>query len=167
MFCIQETKWKRNRARALAGGYKMLHVGGDGESNGVGIIVSEKISKEVVRVESWQGRIIVAWVMVKKQIVCIMSVYGAQTGRAETEKRAFKDELERMVGLVEVHVMMCLAGGFNVHVGTAETGEEELVGGFGWGRNREDRELVELVMGNGLAVAGTFFKKREKPQDIV
>ena len=80
----------------------------------------------------------------------------------ETEKRAFREELERMVGLVKVHVMMCIAGDFNGHVGTAETGEEELVGGFGWGKkNREGRELVELVMRNGLAVAVTFFKKRE------
>ena len=64
--------------------------------------------------------------MVKKQLVCIMSVYGPQTGRAETEKRAFKEELERMVVLVEVHV---IAGDSNGHV---ETGEEESVGGLGW-----------------------------------
>ena len=58
--------------------------------------------------------------------------------------------------------MMCIAGDFNGHVGTAETGEEESVGGFGRGtRNREGRELVEVVMRNGLAVAGTFLKKRE------
>ena len=31
--CVQETKWKGDRARALAGGYKMLHAGGDGKSN--------------------------------------------------------------------------------------------------------------------------------------
>ena len=49
----------------------MFHAGGDGKSNGVGIIVSEKISKDVVREEIWQGRIIVAWVMVNKQLVCI------------------------------------------------------------------------------------------------
>ena len=55
----------------------------------------------------------------KKQLVCIM--------------------------VVEVPVMMCITGDFNGHVGTAETGEEESVGGFGWGkRNREGRELVEL-----------------------
>ena len=42
----------------------------------------------------------VTWMMVKKQVVCITYVYGPQTGRAETEKRAFKEELERMVGLV-------------------------------------------------------------------
>ena len=36
----------------------MLHAGGDGRSNCVGIIVNVEISKEVVRVERWQGRII-------------------------------------------------------------------------------------------------------------
>ena len=50
--------------RTLAGGYKMLHAGGDGKSNGVGIIVSEDISKDAVRVDGkgrcgesgWQGK---------------------------------------------------------------------------------------------------------------
>ena len=70
-----------------------------------------------------------------------------------------------MVGLVEMHVMMYIAGDFNGEVGTTESGEEESVGGFGWGtRNRDSRELVELVMRNGLAEAGTFFKKQENPK---
>ena len=66
---------------------KDVHAGRDGKSIGVGIIVSEKISKDVAREERWQGRIIAAWMMVKKQIVCIKYVYGPQTGRAETENR--------------------------------------------------------------------------------
>ena len=38
------------------GGYKLLHAGGDGRrSNGVGIIVSEEISKMVVKVERWKA----------------------------------------------------------------------------------------------------------------
>ena len=40
----------------------MQHAGGDGKNNGV--IVSEGISKDVVRVEE-ESRIIVAWMMVK------------------------------------------------------------------------------------------------------
>ena len=33
---------------------------------------------------------------------------------------------------------------------------------FGWGiRNREGRDLIELVTINGLAVVGTFFKKQK------
>ena len=42
VLCVQEIKWKGDRARELAGGYKMLHAGGDGKSNGVGIIVQGK-----------------------------------------------------------------------------------------------------------------------------
>ena len=57
VLCVQETKWKGDRARKMAEGYKMLHAGGDGMSNGDGIIVNVEISKDVVRVERWQGRI--------------------------------------------------------------------------------------------------------------
>ena len=58
VLCVQETKWKGDRARNMAEGYKKLHAGGDGRSNGVGIIVNADISKEVVRVVRWPGRII-------------------------------------------------------------------------------------------------------------
>ena len=43
---MQETTWKGDWVRRLAGGYKMLHVDGDGRSNGVGIITSEEINKQ-------------------------------------------------------------------------------------------------------------------------
>ena len=38
VLCAQETKWRGYRARKMAEGFKMLHAGGDGRSNGVGII---------------------------------------------------------------------------------------------------------------------------------
>ena len=34
-------------------------------SNGVGIIVNVEISKEIVRVEIWQGSIIAVWMMIR------------------------------------------------------------------------------------------------------
>ena len=37
--------------RKMEEGHNMLHAGGDGRSNGVGIIVNMEISKDVVRVE--------------------------------------------------------------------------------------------------------------------
>ena len=45
VLCVQETKkWKGDRARQMAGGYKMMHAGGGGRSNIVGVIESEEIS---------------------------------------------------------------------------------------------------------------------------
>ena len=45
-YCGYGTKWKGDRARNMAEGYKMLHAGGDGRSrpNGVGIIVNVETS---------------------------------------------------------------------------------------------------------------------------
>ena len=162
VLCVQETKWKGDRARQMAGGYKMMHAGGDGRSNGVGVILSEEISREVVRVERWNGRAIAVWMIVQKQLMCVISVYGPQTGRTEAEKQDFRDEVGKMMGLVEVGTMLCVAGYFNAHVGVAETGDEECIGRYGWGtRNREGQDLVEMVMRNGMVVAGSFIQKRD------
>ena len=60
------------------------------------------------------------------------------------------------MGLVELGVMLCIAGDFNAPV------KEESGGRYGWrARNREGRALVELVARNGLAMTSSFFQKRE------
>ena len=42
---VQETKWKGDMTRKMAEGYNMLHTGGDGMNNGVGIIVNVEMSR--------------------------------------------------------------------------------------------------------------------------
>ena len=255
VLCVQETKWKGDRARTMAEGHNMLHAGGDGRSNGSGIIVNVEISKEVVRVERWHGRIIAVWMMIRQKMVCGICVYGHHTGRTEAEKEAFREEVERLARLSDGQTMLCVAGDFNallvvvepgnallvvvepgnallvvvepgnallvvvepgnallvvvepgnallvvvepenallvvvepgnallvvvepgnallvvVEPGNAllvvvEPGDEESIGRFGWRtRNREGRELVEMLRRNGLVVAGTFFQKKESQQ---
>ena len=44
VLCVQETKWRGDRARMMVGGCKLLHAGGDGRSSVVGIVISEDIS---------------------------------------------------------------------------------------------------------------------------
>ena len=100
--------------------------------------------------------------MIRQQMVWVICVYGPQTGRTEAEKEAFREEVETLAGLSDCQAMQCVAGDFNAHIGVVEPGAEESIGRFGWGtRNREGRELVEMLRRNGLAVAGTFFQKKE------
>ena len=122
------------RARKMAEGYKMLHARGYGRSNGVGIIVNEEISKEVVRVERWQGGIIAVWMMIRQQLVCVICVYGPQTGRTEAEKETFREEVERLAGLSGGQTMLCVAGDFNAHISVVEPGDEESIGQFRRGK---------------------------------
>ena len=159
---VQETKWKGDRARVLSANFKIIHAGGDGISNGVGVIVNEDIAKNIIRVERWNGRIILVWLMAHKQIFCIASAYAPQVNRPVAEKREFRENLERMVNKVDATTVLCLAGDFNAHLGKAEEGEEECVGKHSWGtRNRDGQELVDLMMRNGLVEVSTFMEKRE------
>ena len=89
----------------MVGGCKLLHAGGDGRSSGFGIVLSEEISKEIVRVE-----IIVAWAMIRKQLVCLMFVYRPQAGRTEAKKQEFRVALKMMLGMVELETLICIAG---------------------------------------------------------
>ena len=106
--------------------------------------------------------IIAVWMMIRQQMVCVFCVYGPQTGRTEVENEAFRKEVERFAGLSDGQTMLCVAGDFNAHICVVEPGDEESILRCGWGtRNREGRELVEMLRRNGLAVAGTFFQKKE------
>ena len=109
-----------------------------------------------------QAVIIMAWVMIRKQLVCVMSVYGPQTGMTEAEKQEFRDALEMMIGMAEFETRLCIARDGTAHIGETEPGEEENVGKSGWGpSNPEGQAMVELMVINGLAFVGSFFQKRD------
>ena len=94
---VQETKWKGDRAVDVGEGFKMLRAGGDGKTNGVGVIMNKEYSKEIIRVERWGGRIIAVWTLVGGQMMCILSVYAPQTGRTQEGKDAFRSNLEEIL----------------------------------------------------------------------
>ena len=71
----------------MAEGYKMLHAGGVGRSNGVGLIVNVEISKELVRMERWQGRIIVVWMMIRQHNMAYMSSAATHPRRVGRRQR--------------------------------------------------------------------------------
>ncbi len=135
----------------MAEGYKTLHAGGDGRSNGVGIIMNVEISKEVVRVERWQGRIIAVWMMIRQQMVCVICVYGPQTGRTDAEKEIFREEVARLAGLGDGQTMLCVAGDVSAHIGVFEPGDDEnnehLDGEQGTGRTRTRGHVEEKRVG--------------------
>ena len=88
------------------------------------------ISKEVVQVERWQGMNIAVCMMIRQQMVCVFCGYGPQTGRAEAEKEAFREDVERLAGLSDGQTMLCVAGDFNAHICVVEPGDEESIRRF-------------------------------------
>ena len=51
----------------------------------------------------------------------------------------------------------------NGHIGTSSEGVEGIHGGFGFGRaNAEGQRVLDFAVSFDLAIANTFFRKREK-----
>ena len=48
ILCVQETCWKGEKARCIAGGYRMWYCGSGNKKNGVGIILKKKYVEMVV-----------------------------------------------------------------------------------------------------------------------
>ena len=67
-----------------------------------------------------------AWAMIRKQLVCVMSVYGPQTGRTEAGKQEFRDALEMMIGMVELETLLCIAGDCHAHIGKQSQGKRKM-----------------------------------------
>ena len=63
--------------------------------------------------------------MVRQQMVCVICVYGPETGRTEAEKEAFREEVERLVGLSDGQAMLCVACNFNANIGVVEPGTKK------------------------------------------
>ena len=52
ILCVQETRWRGNKAKDIGSGYKLLYSGADERGrNGVGIVFSKEMKENVVGVE--------------------------------------------------------------------------------------------------------------------
>ena len=63
--------------------------------------------------------------MIRKQMVCVIRIYGPQAGRTEADNEAFREEVERLAGPSDGQTMLCVAGDFNAHIGVVEPGYAE------------------------------------------
>ncbi|EYC28674.1 hypothetical protein Y032_0007g3350 [Ancylostoma ceylanicum] len=122
----------------------------EAKRNGVAIAVSEPLKEYVSSVNRVSDRIISLRVATEDGFWTVMSVYAPQCGCTETEKEAFYSDY------------ITVAGDFNGHVGQDRKGFERVHGGRGFGRrNQEGERIVELAEAHDLAIASTFFIKRE------
>ncbi|XP_021747807.1 craniofacial development protein 2-like [Chenopodium quinoa] len=141
IMCLQETRWTREGARGLVLGYKVWYVGQEtshmnkngGARNGVGVILNERLSKEVIEVYRKNDKLIRVKLLCSKEIVNVISVYAPQVGLDEEDKRQFWKDLDEVVQGVHHTKKLYIGGDLNGHVGAIRDGYESVHGGFGYG----------------------------------
>ncbi|KAI5099616.1 hypothetical protein C0J45_10168 [Silurus meridionalis] len=152
MLCVQETKWKRSKARKIGGGFKRFY-------HGVDVILKEEYKKSVVQVKRVSDRVINVKLEVERVII---SAYVPQVGCEMEEKERFWNELDEVVDGVPRKERLVIGADFNGHVGEGNRGDEEVMGRYGFKeRNVEGQLVVDFAKRMKMAVVNTYFKKKE------
>ena len=162
VMCVQETKWKGERAKILGNGYKLYYCGVNQRRNGVGIIVEESLTRNIIKVDRVSDRLICVKVVLGKNIVSFVSGYAPQQGCQEEEKEAYRELMWEYLRNIPDSEGIIIGGDLNSHVGETGNGFESVHGGKGFGiRNNEGERLLEMAEGLDLFVANTNFQKKE------
>uniref|UniRef100_A0A914W1W0 Reverse transcriptase domain-containing protein n=1 Tax=Plectus sambesii TaxID=2011161 RepID=A0A914W1W0_9BILA len=96
-------------------------------------------------------------------LMVIISAYAPQVGCAAEEKEAFWESLNTTLPSFQDVKHLIIGGDLNGHVGAARDGYKAVHGGCGFGaRNPEGGAVLDAAVAYDLAIANTFFQKRDK-----
>ena len=103
MICIQETKWKGQKAKEVEGtGFKLWYTGIMSDKNGVGILIDKSLKDGVIDVRRQGDRIILVKLVDGDLTRNVISAYVPQVGLSESTKRQFWEDLDSMVSIVPI-----------------------------------------------------------------
>jgi exonuclease III len=147
ILCVQETKWKGQKAKEVDNtGFKLWYIGATSNRNGVGVLIDKSIKDGVVEVRRQGDRIILVKLVISDMVLNVISAYAPQVGHDESAKRLFWEDLDGLVRAVPSSEKLFIGGDLNGHVGTSSAGFEAAHGGFGYGsRNQEGEEVLTLL----------------------
>ncbi len=159
--CIQETRWKGEKAREIRG-YKLWYSGLVKGLNGVGIMVEEQHVQGVVEVKRIDDRLMKLSLVVGREIIHVICGYAPHVGLAITEKIKFWENLHMVIREIPNDQKIFIGGDFNGHVGEGADGYQGIHGGYGFGtRNDSGTDLLDFASAHDLMVVNTFFRKRD------
>ena len=162
ILCLQETKWKGNKARKIGGGCKLFYNGADGRKSGTKIVVREELVGSLLEVKKVSDRLMAMKLEVKGSILNIVSAYAPQVGNSMEEKNDYWQDLDGLIESVSKQDRIVLGADLNGHVGEGSIGDEEIMARYRAGtRNEEGRMVMDFAKRIDLEVVNTYFKEKD------
>ena len=79
VLCVQETRWKGDKAKELGGGCKLIRSGANKQGrNGVGIVLSKYLKEDLISVSKRSDRVMSIKLGVEETVVNIICAYAHQ-----------------------------------------------------------------------------------------
>jgi exonuclease III len=134
ILCVQETKWKGQKAKEVKDiGFKLWYTGNTSTKNDVGIVLDKRLKDGGVDIKRQVDKIILMKLLVGHLVFNVISAYAPQIGLNENVKMQFWEELDTLVSSVFISEKLFLGGDLNGHVGSTRVGFDGVHGGFGYG----------------------------------
>ncbi|KAK3574492.1 hypothetical protein QTP86_008384 [Hemibagrus guttatus] len=157
ILCVQETRWKGNKARSIGAGFKLFYYGVDSKRNGVGVVLKEEFVRNVLEVKRVSDRVMSLKLEIEGVMLNVVSGYAPQVGCELEEKERFWSESEVMES-IPMGERVVIGADFNGHVGEGNRGDEEVMGKFEVKeRNLEGQMVVDFAKRMNMAVVNTYF----------
>ena len=131
VLCLQETKWKKSKARNIGGGCKLFYNGADERRNGIVIVVREELVTRIVKMKRVSNRLIAIKLEVKSLKLNIVSTYAPQVGNSMEEKNDFWQHLNGLIESISIQKEIVVNADLNGHVEEGNIGDEEVMGRYG------------------------------------
>ena len=161
VLCVQETRWKGNKARELGGDCKLFYSGADERGrNGVGIVLSKEFKDSLVSVSRTNDRVMSVKLGIGETVVNVICAYAPQVGCEDEEKETFWRQMDQELRAIPEGERVIVGGDLNGHVGISKEAIERI---HGWGvgeKNEEGERVTDFVMAFDLSIVSTFFEKR-------
>ena len=137
IICVQETRWKGQKAKEIGEGYKLYYVGKDTKRNGIGVILSPGLKDGVLQVTRMSDRIIWVQLELEKEPVNVISAYAPQVGCNEEEKEEFWNLLGGLVAKIPEKDTVWSGADLNGHVGVGNQDASKAIGKYGVGERND------------------------------
>ncbi|GAB0089080.1 hypothetical protein DMENIID0001_035590 [Sergentomyia squamirostris] len=170
ILCVQETKWRNDRvdrARFLTSThtYKLYYYGVSNDRNGVGIILSSALQRNIVSTLKISDRLMSIKLVVCGRVWNVISAYAPQVGLTQGEKDAFWNDVETLLQDIPDTELVFLGGDLNGHVGESNHDYEDCHGGRGSQssvRNDEGEVILSMARAHGMVILNTWFIKQQR-----
>ena len=168
VLCLQETKWKGNKAKNIGGGCKLFNNRADGRKNEIGIVVRKKLAESVLEVKRVSDRLMAMKLEVKGSSLNMISAYTPQVNNSMEEQNDFWQYLDGLIESVSNKERIVLGPDLNGHVGEGNIGDEEIMGRHGAAtRNKEGLMVKDFAKRMDLAIVNTYFKKKDEHKGCI
>jgi exonuclease III len=129
IFCVQEMKWKVQKAKEVEDtGFKLWYTGNTSTKNDVGIVLDKSLKDGVVDIKCQRDMIILVKLVVGDLIFNVISAYTPQIDLNESVKMQFWEELDVLVSSLPISEKLFIGGDLNEHVGSTRVGFDRFMG---------------------------------------